>query len=431
MTRMVKNMNLQRYNQIRNRYKENIIVHPIMRGGLVPKKVQEKLQEEHWTEIGYSACFDCLEGRSSLISKPPVKSFLSDVAEFFGGDVAEHTFGCRAAQFAVMKTIRDFVDKEGSKDYTRTVLADPLCHYTTAIAAEAAGLSVIEVPHSGYPEYKVEPESFRRKIEEMKGETGKLPGLIVVTHAEPYYGNLNPVEEVGEIVEEYDIPYMVNAAYTGGVMPVNMREIHADFLTLSAHKSMASLGTLGFLVSNYKWAKRVFTASKIVTEWSGRAFGKKVPNIFGCSIGGIPLISAMYSFPYVVKRVEKWDDELEKTRWFVRQMEKIDDIMLIGERPHRHHLLHFETPIFWEISRHHKRRGFFLAEEMIKRGIVGLHRGLSKHVKLSLYGLEWHEVEKVRDAFHEITEKYAEILKSEGVSAEKPNREHEGGKDDG
>jgi len=68
---------------------------------------------------------------------------------------------------------------------------------------------------------------------------------------------------------------------------------------------------------------------------------------------------------------------------------------------------------------------------MIKRGIVGLHRGLSKHVKLSLYGLEWHEVEKVRDAFHEITEKYAEILKSEGVSAEKPNREHEGGKDDG
>jgi len=81
--------------------------------------------------------------------------------------------------------------------------------------------------------------------------------------------------------------------------------------------------------------------------------------------------------------------------------------MLIGERPHRHHLLHFETPIFWEISKHHKRKGFFLADGMVQKGVVGLHRGLSKHVKLSTYGLSWEEVKKVRDAFYEIAEKHA------------------------
>jgi D-alanine-D-alanine ligase-like ATP-grasp enzyme len=43
---------------------------------------------------------------------------------------------------------------------------------------------------------------------------------------------------------------------------------------------------------------------------------------------------------------------------------------------------------------------------MIKRNIVGLHKGLSKHVKLSVYGLDWDEVRKVRDAFYEIAEKY-------------------------
>ena len=47
-----------------------------------------------------------------------------------------------------------------------------------------------------------------------------------------------------------------------------------------------------------------------------------------------------------------------------------------------------------------------MAEEMIRRGIVGLHRGLSKTIKLSLYGLEWDDVRKVRDAFYEIAEKY-------------------------
>jgi len=408
---MMKMKDLQRYSQIRNQYKDAILIHPIMRGGLVPEDVQKKLFEEAWTKIGYSVCFDCIEGRSSLISKPPITNFLDDIAIFFGGDKAEHTFGCRAAQFTVMKTINDFVESEGSKDYAKIVLVDPLCHYTTAIAAEATGLRIVEPTHSGYPEYKVEAEGFRQKIETIKKETGRLPGLIVVTHVEPYYGNLNPVEEMGKISEEYGIPYMVNAAYTAGIMPVNMREFHADFLTVSAHKSMASLGPLGFLVTNYEWTKRAFKTSKIVTEWSGRAFGKKIPNIFGCSVGGIPLISAMYSFPYVAKRVEKWDEELNKTRWFIWEVEKIDDIMLIGEQPHRHHLLHFETPIFWEISKHHKRKGFFLAEEMIKRGIIGVHRGLSKHVKLSLYGLERDEVEKVRDAFHDIAEKYAKEFK--------------------
>ena len=119
------------------------------------------------------------------------------------------------------------------------------------------------------------------------------------------------------------------------------------------------------------------------------------------------MISAMYSFPHVVERVDRWDEELEKTRQFVRRIEEIGDIMLLGERPHNHHLLHLETPVFWEISKHHKRRGFFLAEEMIKRGIVGLHRGLSKHVKLSLYGLEREEIEKVNEAFRDIADRYA------------------------
>ena len=408
---MVKIEGLERYERIKNRYREAIIINPIMIGGLLPEEVQRRLFEEGWTGIGYSLCFDCLQGRSGLISKPPVAQFLKDVAEFFGGDRAEHTFGCRAAQLAAMKTVSEFIDQEGSEDYAKLVLADPLCHYTTAIAAEAAGLDIAEAPHSGYPDFKVEAESFREKIDEIKRDTGRLPGLIVVTHVEPYHGNFNPVEEVGRIAEECGVPYMVNAAYTAGVMPVNMKDYHSDFLTVSAHKSMASLGPLGFLVTNNEWAERAFRTSKIKTDWSGRAFGNKVLNIFGCSIGGIPLISAMYSFPYVVKRIERWEEELKKTRWFVKEIEKLDDIMLVGEKPHKHHLLHFETPIFWKISKRHKRRGFFLAEDMIENGIVGLYRGISKYAKLSVYGLEWDEVRKVRDALFEIAEEYTKKFK--------------------
>jgi len=403
---MVKIVGVQKYGRIQNPFKDALIVHPIMTGGLVPEETQKSLLEEGWVGVGYSVCFDCLEGRSSLVSKPPIDEFLDDVAELFGGDRAEHTFGCRGAQFAVMKTISDYV--RSSEDHAKIVLADPLCHYTTVIAAEAAGLRLVEAPHTGYPEYEIEAESFREKIEHIRRETGRLPGLIVVTHAEPYHGNLNPAGEVGEIAEEYGVPYMVNAAYTGGVMPVNMKELHADFLTVSAHKSMASLGPLGFLVTDGEWAEKAFKGSEAVAEGSGRTWKTKIPNIFGCSIGGVPLISSMYSFPHVVERTDRWEEELEKTRWFIGEIEEIDGVRLVGERPHRHHLLHFETPVFWEISKRHRRRGFFLAEEMIDRGIVGLHRGLTRSMKLSLYSLEWDEVRKVRDAFYGVAEKYSD-----------------------
>ncbi|MCW4025945.1 MAG: aminotransferase class V-fold PLP-dependent enzyme, partial [Candidatus Bathyarchaeota archaeon] len=295
--------NIQRYTQIRNPYKESVIIHPIMTGGLVPEETQRRLFEEGWTKIGYSLCFDCLKGRSGLISKPPIGRFLNDIAMFFGGDRAEHTFGCRGAQFAAMKTISDYVAGDGSGAHGNVVLADPLCHYTTVITAEAAGLRLVEPPHSGHSEYRVEAEGFRKKIEEIREETGRLPALIVVTHVEPYHGNLNPAEEVGEIADEYDVPYMVNAAYTGGVMPVSMKELHADFLTVSAHKSMASLGPLGFLVTRDEWTAKAFKTSEAIAEGSGRTWKAKIPSIFGCSVGGVPLISAMYSFPHVVERV--------------------------------------------------------------------------------------------------------------------------------
>jgi Sep-tRNA:Cys-tRNA synthetase len=112
----------------------------------------------------------------------------------------------------------------------------------------------------------------------------------------------------------------------------------------------------------------------------------------------------MLSFDYVKARVKHWEDELKKINDFVDKLEDIGegDIMLLGERPKRHHLLHFETPLFWEISKKHKRKGFFLAEEMLKRRIVGLHKGLSKHIKLSVYGLSDEERERVLTAFEEI-----------------------------
>lgn len=384
-----------------NRYKGYTIVSPLMVGGLVPKDVRKKLCEQEWVKVGYSVCFDCLEGRSGLVKKPNIVKHLADVADFFGGDVAEHTFGCRAAQFTVMKTVAELV-KDGIA--APIVLTDPHSHYSTNIAAEMNSLKTTEVPHSGYPEYTFTAQSIGERIKKVKKKEGKPPALVVMTHADPYYGNIAPVEEVGKICSELEVPYMVNAAYTGGILPVDIKDIKCDFLTLSAHKSMASLGPLGYLVTTYEWSKKAFVMSKERPDWSGRAFGKKIPNLFGCSIGGLPLISSMLSFEHVKERVKGWDTELKRIRGFVDSMEELGGMMQLGQQPHNHHLLHFETPKLWEISQKHKRKGFFLAKELGKHNITGVHKGLTKHIKISVYGLPKDEIEKIVGVFKSIIE---------------------------
>ncbi|MBU0566434.1 hypothetical protein KJ693_11950, partial [bacterium] len=113
--------------QLKNPYKDMIVINALMRGGIVPKEIRQELT--NWMEVGYITCFDCLEGRSSLVGKPPIKKFLEEVANFFGGDAAEHTFGCRGAQFAVMRAIREWVGE--NDDYTNTVILDPSSHYSS------------------------------------------------------------------------------------------------------------------------------------------------------------------------------------------------------------------------------------------------------------------------------------------------------------
>jgi Sep-tRNA:Cys-tRNA synthetase len=126
-----------------------------------------------------------------------VKQFMSEVAEFFGGDAAEHTFGCRSAQFAVMRAVKDRMDTESG--YAGIVITDPNCHYSTNIAAEMNGLRAVEFPHEGYPSYTFPAERYAEAIEKVNNDTGKLPALAMVTHADPYYGNIAPVAEIGRV----------------------------------------------------------------------------------------------------------------------------------------------------------------------------------------------------------------------------------------
>jgi Sep-tRNA:Cys-tRNA synthetase len=383
---------IQKYANISRDIEDHYInLHPIQRGGVLTPEAQKIILSYG---DGYSMCDFCFEGRVDRIEKPPVREFLEDLARFLDMDEVRVTPGSRTGMFIVLKSMSNPGD---------TVILDSLAHYSTYIAAEAANLRIKEVPHRGYPGFILPLEEYQTKIDEVKKETGKKPVLLVLTHVDYNYGNVNDLLLVGKIAEENEIPFVVNGAYSVGLMPLSGKKVKADFILASGHKSMAASGPIGVLAIKQEWENKVFQKSKIQGDWSKRNFPNKEYQFLGCSpCHGAPLATLMASFPTVVDRVEHWDEEVKKSRYFVEAMEKIDGMKMLGKRPKDHTLIQFESESFHQVAQQYSKKGYFLYNELKKKAIIGLHIGMTKHFKVNIYGLSWEQVRYVASAFQEI-----------------------------
>jgi len=371
---------LQKLSRLRREHKELINLMPLQTGGMLTEAAKEALIE---FGDGYSVCDFC-EGTLCNVINPPIRDFVHELLpQFLGCEVATITHGAREAKFMVMHSLA----KPGD-----SILVDANRHYTTVVAAERTGLNIIEVPNSGHPEFRVDVSEYVPLMEK------HAPKLILLTYPDGNYGNLPDARRLGEIAQGHNIPYIINGAYAVGRMPISMDEIGADFIIGSGHKSMASTGPAGVLGMKKKWEETVLRRS-------GK-YGKKEIELLGCTIRGVPLITLMASFPYVKERVQHWDEQVSKAQWFSAELEKLGFIQL-GEKPHRHDLLHFDAPVLYEISKRVRERGYFLYKELKERGIWGPQPGMAKSFKLSTFAADRQQLESVIDSFKAILNKYS------------------------
>jgi cysteine desulfurase / selenocysteine lyase len=62
--------------------------------------------------------------------------------------------------------------------------------------------------------------------------------LVATTHASNVIGSVLPVSNIGALAKRYGVPYLVDAAQTAGVLPVDVQEMNIDLLALPGHKSL-------------------------------------------------------------------------------------------------------------------------------------------------------------------------------------------------
>ena len=147
--------------------------------------------------------------------------------QFFGGKGPERfvfTLNCTDALNLAIKGVVNEGDHVITTDLEHNSVSRPLR------ALELAGvITLTRVPaDSGGT---VDPEAVRAAI------TPKTR-LVAVTHASNVLGTVQPVADIGRIAREHDALFLVDAAQTAGVVPIDVQALHIDLLAFPGHKSL-------------------------------------------------------------------------------------------------------------------------------------------------------------------------------------------------
>jgi len=375
--------NLAKFTNLKRDISE-INIDPLQRGGILTPEARAALVE--WGD-GYSVCDFC-GGMLDRIKNPPIEEFVHGVLpEFLGTDEVRITHGAREGKYAAMHALCE------KGDY---VVIDGNAHYTTVLAAERAGLKIEYVPSSKEPSYAISAQGYADAIERAYEQKGNV-SMGVLTYPDGNYGNLADAKAVANVCHDYGVPLMLNGAYAIGRMPISARELEADIIVGSGHKSMAASGPVGVLGASEEYARTIFRLSPTKKN--------KEVELLGCTVRGAPLLTLMASFPAVVERIKAWPEEIEKARWFSSEMEKMNMVQL-GDRPHNHDLMFFLAENLFEISQTAKKGRYFLYRDLKERGVSGIKPGLTRQFKLSTFGLSREMLQKVLGAFEDIINSY-------------------------
>ncbi|WOF16398.1 O-phospho-L-seryl-tRNA:Cys-tRNA synthase [Methanoplanus sp. FWC-SCC4] len=369
-----------------------INIDPIQAAGRLTPEAQKAVMAY---SDGYSVCDNCLKPfRLDYIKKPPLADFHSECAEWLGMEQLRVVPGARRGFQAVAST---FVEKGDP------VILTALSHYTEFVSVEQSGGIPCEIPAD--ENQHITGENASQKIEEVVEKYGKVPSLLYVEHADYQYGNIHDIRGVAKAAHQYDIPVLLNGAYTVGTMPVNGKELGVDFIVGSGHKSMAAPAPSGVVATTDEYAEKVFRTTKVKGDVTGRTFGIKEVELMGCSLMGVTMVGLTASFPAVKKRVENWDTEIKHSRMFADTLLSIEGTKCMSDTPREHTLTRVNTiESFDKVAETHKKRGYFLSGELKKKGITGVIPGSTKVWKYNTYGLTQKQTEYLSNAFIEVAE---------------------------
>ena len=107
------------------------------------------------------------------------------------------------------------------------------------------GISISTIPIS--TEGKLDLEALEKAF---RPETK----LVILNHASNVTGDIMPLEEVGKIAYDHKVPFLVDCAQSAGILPIDVKKDHIDFLAFTGHKGLMGPQGIGGVLINPKYA---------------------------------------------------------------------------------------------------------------------------------------------------------------------------------
>lgn len=159
-------------------------------------------------------------------------------AEFFNADIENVIFtsGCTAS----LNTVISGVLKTGDH-----VVVSALEH--NAVMRPLKNLEKIGVT---YTVADVFPEENDKTLNAFRKAINAKTRMIICTHASNVWGIRLPIERIAALAHEYGILFCVDAAQSGGLLPIDVKNTGIDYLCLAGHKGLYSSMGVGMLIIN-------------------------------------------------------------------------------------------------------------------------------------------------------------------------------------
>jgi cysteine desulfurase len=129
--------------------------------------------------------------------------------------------------------------RSGSHIITSTIEHEAVLNACQALEKEGISVTYLPVDREGL----IDLDDLRRAL---RPETV----LITVMHANNELGTIQPLAEIGKIAAEADVYFHTDAVQAAGKIPVDVRELQLDLLSISGHKIYAPKGVGALFINS-------------------------------------------------------------------------------------------------------------------------------------------------------------------------------------
>jgi len=158
------------------------------------------------------------------------------IAALFGiSDSSRVIFGQNATE-AINLGLKGLL-RRGDHVITSSMEHNSVMRPLRALEREGIDLTVVPCSREGF----LDPAEIQKAIR-------KNSRMVVLNHGSNVVGTLLPLEPVGKICRNHGILFMVDAAQTAGVIPIDMEKEKIDLLALTGHKALFGPQGTGGLV---------------------------------------------------------------------------------------------------------------------------------------------------------------------------------------